>query len=235
MNDWWIVTEAEPWLVGDANVATVGAPDQPFRATPHFAAAFPRLAALLVSARQTAVRLPSGRHTLFAWGETDSGVRAWLCPAVPESIPTGAAPDHRILLGCFGGVVKRFNEPSGSWLLNHNHALTAAVVEQDASFLADYSWAFEECGGIPVDMAAWYPAAWEANGNCVLCSRSSGELLFFATDHADDNLVPSGRCPMYTLHTHRRAGSLRQWVEGIAVQWAVAEAEPGATADGGGR
>jgi hypothetical protein len=56
-------------------------------------------------------------------------------------------------------------------------------------------------------------------------------LLFFAPDHADDYLVPFGRCPMYTLHTHRRAGSLRQWVEAIAAQWAVTEAEHGATPD----
>jgi hypothetical protein len=233
MSDWRTVTEAEPWLVGDANEATVGVPDQPFSATPQFAAAFPRLAAMLVSARQTAICLPSGHHTLFAWGKPDSGVRAWLCPVAPTVVPAGAAPEHRILLGCYGGVVERFNEPPGNWLLNHNHALTAAEVERDASFLADYSWAFQECGGIPVDTAKWYPAAWEANGNCVLCARGSSELLFFAPDHANDNLVPFGRCPMYTLHTHRGARTLRQWVEAIAAQWTVAEADPGAAANGG--
>lgn len=232
MNDWRTVTEAEPWLICDANAATVGVPDQPFRATPQFAAAFPRLTALLVSGRQTTVGLPSGQHTLFAWDEPDLGVRAWLCPAAPSVLPAGAAPDHRILLGCFGGVVERFNEPTGNWLLNHNHALTAAEIERGAPFVVDYSLAFKECGGIPIDTAEWYPAAWEANGNCVLCSRASGDLLFFAPDHADGNLVPYGRCPMYTLHTHRGAASLRQWIEAIAAQWAVEEAEPDAAADG---
>lgn len=222
MDDWRIVTEAEPWLVGEAKAVAVGPPDRPFRPSRQFAAIFPRLAALLGRARETGVGLPSGRHTLFAWGEEDSRVRAWLCPLAPEVVPAGAAPDHQILLGCFGGIRERFNEPADNWLLNHNHALIAAEVDRDASFLADYSWAFKECGGIPITAAAWYPAAWEANGNCVLCSRSSGELLFFAPDHAYPDLVPYGRCPMYTLHTRHAAGSLREWVEAIAAQWAAA-------------
>lgn len=221
MDDWRIVTEAEPWLVGDASAATVGPPDRPFRPTRQFAATFPRLAALLGRARQTAVVLPSGHHTLFAWGEADSGVRAWLCSMAPEVIPAGAALDHRVLLGYFGGIAERFNEPADNWLLNHTDALTAAEVERGASFMADYSWAFEECGGIPITPAEWYPAAWEANGNCVLCSRAAGELLFFAPDHAYPDLVPYGRCPMYTLHTRRGAGSLRAWVEAFAAQWAA--------------
>jgi hypothetical protein len=221
MDDWRIVTEAEPWLVGEANAATVGLPDQLFQPTRQFTAVFPRLAVLLGCARQTAVSLPSRRHILFAWDAPVSGVRAWLCPVAPEAIPSGAAPDHQILLGCFGGITERFNEPSDNWLLNHNHAITAAEVGRDASFMNAYSWAFEECGGIPISVADWYPAAWEANGNCVLCSRGAGELLFFAPDHADDNLVPYGNCPKYTLHTHRAAGSLRQWVEAIATQWAA--------------
>ncbi|WP_439624646.1 hypothetical protein [Gemmata sp.] len=100
--------------------------------------------------------LPSGRHTLFAWGEPDSGVRAWRCPAAPAAVPAGAAPDHRILLGCLGGVVERFNEPSGNWLLNHNHAPTAAEVERDAPFMTAFAWAFEECGGI---RATWSSGA----------------------------------------------------------------------------
>src|SRR4051794_4560662 len=98
---------------------------------------YPQLTALLVRARQTAVNLPSGRHLLFAWGDPDTGVRAWLCPTAPEVVPTNAAPDHQVLLGCFGGIVERFSEPAGNWLLNHNHALTAAEVERGASFLSD--------------------------------------------------------------------------------------------------
>jgi hypothetical protein len=219
MDDWRIVTEAEPWKVGDADVAAVGAPYEPFRPTREFAATFPQLTDLLGRARLTEVRLPTGHYTLFAWGETNSDVRAWLCPVPPEAVSARAASDHLVLLECFGGITERFNEPPDNWLLNHNNALTAAEVGRDASFVAGYSWAFEDCGGIPISVADWYPAAWEANGNCILCSRDTGELLFFAPDHADGNLVPYGRCPMYTLHTHRFAGSLLRWVEGIAMQW----------------
>lgn len=223
MDDWRIVTEAEPWLVGDADAVTVGTPNHPFRPTRRLMAAFPRLTAILCCARQTEVELSTGRHILFAWGEPDSGVRAWLCPLASEVAPPGAAPDHQILLECLGGIVERFNEPANNWLLNHNHTLTAAEVARDASFMEDYSWAFQECGGIPIAVAAWYPAAWEANGNCVLCARGTGELLFFAPDHADPNLTPYDRCPMYTLHTCRGARSLREWVEGFASQWGEAE------------
>lgn len=224
MDDWQIVTEAEPWVVGDAAAATVGKPERPFRPTRPFKAAFPQLTALLARARRSAVILPTGHHTLFAWGEPPSGVRAWLCPTAPDAVPRGAAPDHRVLLKCFGGIAARFNEPEDDWLLNHDHALTAAEVGGDAALMTDYAWAFQECGGIPIDTTEYYPVAREANGNCVLCSRGDGRLLFFAPDHADENLVPYGRCPMYTLHTHRRAGSLRRWVEGIAGQWS----DPGA-------
>jgi hypothetical protein len=135
------------------------------------------------------------------------------------AVPNKAAADHQILLECFGGILERFNEPEHNWLLNHNQALTAAEVDQDASFLADYAWAFEECGGIPFDVTEYYPAAWEANGNCVLCLRKSGELLFFAPDHCNKNLVPYAHCPMYSLHVHRRAATLRIWIEQIADQW----------------
>ena len=171
MNDWQIVTEADPWLIPSAAGATVCPAGRSFDPTRQFEAAFPLLTELLGSARQWEVILPSGTHSLFAWGEQASGVRAWLSPGSPPAVPDRAAPDHRLLLECFGGISERFNEPEGNWLLNHNQVLTVAEVEQDASFLTDYEWVFEECGGIPIDMTEYYPVAWEANGNCVLCSR----------------------------------------------------------------
>ena len=219
MNDWQVVTQAEPWKVRSPGEAAVRQLDSVFRPTQQFASAFPRLSRLLGRARQSEVILPRGPHVLFAWGKAEPEVRAWLSPAAPPIVPEAAAPDHRILLGCFGGIVKRFNEPLDNWLLNHNQALTAADVAHDASFIAAYGWAFEGCGGIPIDMAAYYPAAWEANGNCVLCERGSGRLLFFAPDHACPDLIPYERCPMYTLHTRSGAGTLREWVERIAEQW----------------
>jgi hypothetical protein len=223
MDDWRLVTEAQPWLVAARYAATVAELDETFRPTPQFRGAFPRLTALLSVARQSAVVLPTGHYKLFAWGGLDEGVRAWLSPAVSETVALRAAPDHRVLLECFGGITERFNEPAGNWLLNHNQALTAIDVNSDAAFLSDYDWAFKECGGIPIDMAQYYPVAWEANGNCVLCERATGGLIFFAPDHADKNLIPYGRCPMFTLHTHLGGGSLRQWVEAIAAQWSSQE------------
>jgi hypothetical protein len=219
MNDWQIVTEAEPWLVGSPGEATVRPLDSVFRPTRPFRFAFPRLTELLSRARRSEVMLATGPHLLFAWDAPEHEVRAWLSPAAPAVVPETAAPDHRILLHCFGGVSERFNEPVDNWLLNHNQSLTAADVSRDASFMADYRWAFDECGGIPIDMAAYYPVAWEANGNCVLCARESGQLLFFAPDHAYRDLVPYGGCPMYTLHTKAGAGTLREWVERISEQW----------------
>lgn len=221
MDDWRTVTDAEPWLVSHATAATIQLASSAFRPPPLFEETFPKLAVLLSQARRTIVEMPSGRYTLFAWGTPQSGVRAWLCPLPPEPVPTRAATDHRILLAGIGGITQRFNEPSDSLLLNHDDALTAPEVERDASFLTDYEWAFEESGGIPIRTADWYPAAWEANGNCVLCSRGSGELLFFAPDHSDLTLIPYAQCPPYTLHIRPQMTSLREWVEALAVQWAA--------------
>jgi len=219
MIDWQIVTKAKPWVVGTADEAIVIPAHKPFSATRQFEAAFPLLTKLLQSSRQWEITRMGGTQLLFAWGDEDSGVRAWLSPGLPAVVPQMAAADHRILLECFGGISERFYEAEHNWLLNHNQALTAAEVDKDASFLADYAWAFEECGGIPIDVTEYYPAAWEANGNCVLCSRKSGELLFFAPDHCNKDLTPYAQCPMYSLHVHRRAATLRIWVEQIANQW----------------
>ncbi len=219
MNDWQIVTEAEPWEVADAHLAGAAQSVRPFLATRQFSKLFPNLSALLARARQTHLLLQTGPHTLFAWGQHESEVRAWLCPIPPKVVPRAAAPDHRLLLKCFGGIANRFNEPAKNWLLNHNQALVAEEVDRGAEFISEYDWAFEKCGGIPIDVTEYYPAAWEANGNCVLSSRTSGELIFFAPDHADENLIPYGACPMYTLHQHPGAATLRQWIENIAIQW----------------
>jgi hypothetical protein len=219
MNDWQIVTKAEPWLANSPDTAVTVPASRPFNPTKQFDATFPSLTKLLLSARKWDVALAEGTQVLFAWGDKESGVRAWLSPAIPATVSSNAAPDHQVLLACFGGISQRFNEPEHNWLLNHNQALIAAEVERGASFLGDYAWAFDECGGIPIDVEEYYPAAWEANGNCVLCSRGNGELLFFAPDHCDENLVPYSQCPMYTLHTHREAATFQTWVERIADQW----------------
>src|SRR5262245_27082597 len=129
MNDWQIVTRAEPWLIPSSGKARVRPAGQSFTPTRRFEAAFPLLAELLSNARQCEVILPSGTHLLFAWGERDPGLRAWLSPDPPGVGPDKAAPDHRILFECFGGIVERFNEPEDNWLLNHTQALLATEVD----------------------------------------------------------------------------------------------------------
>jgi len=112
MNDWQRVTEAEPWLIPSPGEAMVRAPRAEFRPSREFHSTFPRLTELLRRARRTEVILSGGPHVLFAWGDAEHGIRAWLSPAVPAIVPEAAAPDHRMLLGCFGGIVERFAEPS---------------------------------------------------------------------------------------------------------------------------
>ncbi|MDB5311139.1 MAG: hypothetical protein JWO38_5341 [Gemmataceae bacterium] len=192
---------------------------KPFKPTLLFQKTFPQLTGLLCRARLLEVRLDEQPYFLFSWGQPPDQVRAWLSPPPSAEPPASAAPEHGVLLGSFGGIVERYNEPAGNCLLNHNEALTAGEVVKDASFMVAYGWAFEECGGIPIETASYYPAAWEANGNCVLCERATGRLLFFAPDHADKNLIPFESCPMYTLHVHRQVTTFREWVEHIAGQW----------------
>lgn len=226
MNDWQLVTLAEPWRIDSAENAVVRPAELSFRATPQFTSTFPALTHLLTNARRWQVTLPGGPdrsshrsdNTLFAWGEGEQ-IRAWLSPTPSIAIPMEAASEHRILLQCFGGITERFNEPDDNWLFNHNDAMTASEADRDASFIAQYAWAFKECGGIPIDLKAFYPVAWEANGNCMLCNRRTGELLLFAPDHAYEDLVPYGPCAELTLYKKHGAGDFRAWVERIATQW----------------
>src|SRR5262245_16936605 len=103
MSDWDIVTEAEPWKVPSPAEAKVRPPTTAFRPSRSFTTAFPVLTQLLGRARCSEVILPSGPHLLFAWGTREHGVQAWLSPATSAVVPEAAAPDHRILLQCFGG------------------------------------------------------------------------------------------------------------------------------------
>jgi len=219
MTDWDIVTGEEPWRRGGDQPATARPAASPFVSTARFDKTFARLARLLSRAVLLDVVLDSLSYRLFSWRTASGEVRAWLSPPPPSESPATASRDHRLLLEVFGGIVERYNEPAGNLLLNHNEALTAAQASNDATFVEDYAWAFEECGGIPIAAGDYYPAAWESNGNCVLCERTTGRLLFFAPDHSDAELVPYPPCPMYTLHVRRGLPTLRDWVERIAAQW----------------
>ena len=217
MNDWIKVTTAESWAFG-ANEAAVVNPACKFVPTPELERAFPKLSELLSAARCSSVTFGGDDYILYSWGAS-SIVRAWLSPVVDGLAHQGACPAHQKLLAEFGGIRERYNEPEGNWLLNHNEAWVAAGPQSDVSFMKDYEWVFEECGGIPIDLENHYVVAWEANGNVVICSRSSGKLLFFAPDHANPNLLPFGPCPMYSLHIHREVPDFCSWVEAIADQW----------------
>ncbi len=117
----------------------------------------------------------------------------------------------------FGGIVERQNEPEW-WLVNHNDALTLEEAREDASFVQDYAELFKP-NGIPIDLAAHYSIAREANGNATLCHRTSGKVLLFATDHAFDYVDPVDGCPRRTLYTLHGAPDFTTWVEKLASQW----------------
>jgi hypothetical protein len=156
---------------------------------------------------------------LLAWDRMDGGVTGWLCD--PPGVPHSSLFDlHRLLLSYFGGVRERFGEPAGTWLLNHTDALTARIAKRDASFIRDYSWAFEQTGGAPpIDLTSYYPIAEEANGNCTLVHRQLGDVLLFAPDHAFHHVTPLEGCPEYTLYRLNGAPTFGEWVEIISAQW----------------
>lgn len=144
----------------------------------------------------------------------------WLSLLPLADPPRNLFAEHRELLASFGGVVERFNEPEGSWLLNHNAVLTEREGSHDASFIRPYSWAFEKAGlTIPIDTSEYYSIAREANGNTTLCHRSSGEVLMFAPDHCFRHLERLEGCPEYTLYRINGARIFRDWVNTIARQW----------------
>ena len=123
------------------------------------------------------------------------------------------------MLQSFGGILERANEPETCWLLNQNEVLTEREAGHDASFLEDYSWAFD-CvpGGIPIQLKEYYSIAREANGNETICHRTSGAVLLFAPDHSFTHVKPFAGCPAYTLYTLDGTLSFVDWVNKIAQQ-----------------
>ena len=137
-------------------------------------------------------------------------------------MPSAEAADnvcrsHRLLLAEFGGVIERFNEPEDTRLLNHNSVLTNHDASFDASFMNDYSSAFN--GNIPIDTSAYYTIARETNGNTTICHRVDCSVLLFAPDHAFNDVTPFNDCPEFTLYNIHDASTFTEWVELIAGQW----------------
>ena len=228
MSSYWdSFIESVPWFV-DAGVAVDA---RPSRKPGHWAPAssafetlFPSLAGLLRAAWTTDVRIGDAAYTLFSW-PTEDWTPAWLCRP-PEPAPAlGVFPAHAVLLASFGGIVERADEPD-TWLLNHNEVLTTAEAAHDASFLSAYASAFPD-ERLPLDTAAYYSIAGEANGNTTLCNRESGHVLLFAHDHSFKHIVPWRGCPEYTLYDIEGAPDFQRWVEIVAAQWLDATREAG--------
>jgi hypothetical protein len=215
--DWIAFTTDMPWFVEPGARVTVGdTKSGVWRPQDRqFETAFPSLTELLRNARFTPVRVGAFEGQLVTWGRGEAS-RAWLCPSTGEKVD-GLFSDHQLLLRSFGGIVERANEPE-SWLLNHTAALTSAEAKHDASFINDYAWAFED-SGIPIDLAAHYSIAREANGNTTLCERSNGGVLLFAPDHSFDHVTQLRDCPKFTLYELNGARTFREWVDVISRQW----------------
>jgi hypothetical protein len=198
----------------------VGPPAEPgsWKASRAFAALFPRLAALLEAAHTSSVSVDDERYVLFSW-ESAGGVRSWLARP-PGAAPGDLFPAHRTLLAEFGGVTERAGEFEKQWLLNTNESLTLSEASNDAGFIRDYDWAFEDVpGGIPIELAAYYVISREVTGNATLCHRRDGDVLLFAPDHAFRHVVPLAGCPDYTLYRIKGAPGFVDWVEAVAKQW----------------
>ena len=220
MSDWKALTESVPWFVNPGQAVTIDDSLSRLTTSTAFQDRFPVLADLLHRARVTRVTIDSTEYDLLGWDSDDGFAIGWLCPATFDSAPNDILEDHCLLLSVFGGVVERFNEPEDTWLLNHNDVLTLREASHDASFIANYQWAFEDAGiELPIALTDYYAIAREANGNTTLCHRKTGEVILFASDHAYDHITPLKGCPEYTLYTIDDAPTFADWVEDIARQW----------------
>lgn len=220
MSDWDAFSDAVPWFV-DPNADVQVASRPVSRGLAPFAATiFPRLAELLAMATVTDVSINGAQYELVAWNSANCDRLGWLCLR-PSIEPTQRLhEDHRILLGSFGGIVERFNEPEGTWLLNLNDVLTEREASHDASFIRDYAWAWEDAGlTLPINPSDYYSIAREANGNTTLCHRMNGQVLMFAAGLCFDHLSALEGCPEYTLYRISGVATFRDWVNTVAVQW----------------
>lgn len=217
---WEQFVEAVPWFLQDGQVPDVGPSAPPGAWTPasaEFSRLFPELAGVLEEAFVTPVTLGGIPYRLYSWTLAEDEECAWLSPVPPARPAPALHPDHRVLLGSFGGIVERSNDPSW-WLLNHNEVLTEAEARHDGAFIRDYGWGLEE-SRIPGPLERLYSIAREANGNTTLCHRESGEVILVAPDHSFDYVEPLPGCPEYTLYRMAGARTFREWVNTIARQW----------------
>ena len=220
MNDWEHFIESIPWFADAGAKVHVSEPRDGIELPSSVAAVFPTLAHLLARSQVTPVAVDYVPYQLVAWNTSDKQRMGWLCLMPQAGIPNNIHAKHTELLNSFGGIIERFNEPDDTWLLNHNDALTGREASNDASFINDYAWAFNDAGvDLPIRLTDYYSLAREANGNTTLCNRKTGQVLLFAPDHAFDFVVPYDGCPEYTLYRINGVVTLGDWVDTIARQW----------------
>jgi hypothetical protein len=216
MTDWEIFTESKPWFLDDDAKVDLGPGREPAEIANGIQSAFPKLAELIRSATLTGVAINGLQHELLAWDAPCDNRIGWLCISPMDVVLNPVCSPHRHLLNSFGGVIERFNEPE-TRLLNHNAVLTNHEASFDASFINDYSWAFD--GNVPIDLTAYYTVAREANGNTTICHRDDCSILLFAPDHAFKDVTTLDGCPDFTLYNIHNASTFTEWVELIAHQW----------------
>jgi hypothetical protein len=219
---WDHFAAAVPWILDHDTTVTIGPSHSPGYWEPAsgaFSQLFPALERALKRAFVAPIDLDGGLYVLFTWQRNDGGFCSWLSPAPSANPPTSLYPDHQTLLASFGGIVERSNEPTW-WVLNHNDVLTEREGRYDATFIKDYSWAFERASlPIRIELKQFYSIAREANGNTTLCDRATGEVILFAPDHAFDHIEALPGYPDYTLYRFLTAEHFREWVNVIAQQW----------------
>ena len=216
--EWEAFTAAVPWFTHNRPKARPTGWQPAGSWTPSsskFEQLFPSLYALLHAATLTAVENGAERFVLFSWWRDEKHF-GWLSPE-DHGVPEGIFPDHAVLLQSFRGSVETYNSPD-TWILNHNDVLTANLSGTDATFIEAYGWAFEDIGGIPIDLAHFYSIAEEANGNATLCDRRTGDVLLFAPDHAFDYVTVLEGCPEYSFYRLNGADRFAAWVDTIAKQ-----------------
>ncbi|MEM7164433.1 MAG: hypothetical protein AAF581_03160 [Planctomycetota bacterium] len=220
MSDWLAFIESVPWFVDPGADVQISEPRQGQRLPSDLDSTFAPLSSLLAKARVTPVCVAGACYQLYSWQSRDGCRTGWLCLPPVKNPPDQLQRLHVDLLRSFGGIIERFNEPEDTWLLNTNESLTVREASQDARFLADYSWAFDEAGlELPIDPTEYYSISREANGNTTLCHCETGNIILFAPDHSFDFVVPLAGCPEYTLYQLDGITTLRDWVCTVAEQW----------------
>ena len=221
MTDWQEFCEAIPWFLNHDAKVKVSEESSQLTFSINIENQLPLLTQLLKRATVTGITIENVNYNLLAWDSLDSHRLGWLSLAPnAETADIEIIPLHKELLASFGGVIERFNESDDTWLLNTNEFLTAKKASNDATFIEDYLWAFEDEGiEIPIVLENFYCVLREANGNTTLCHKKTGQILFFATDHSFDHITPVQGCPEYTLYDIAGSENFITWVESIAQQW----------------